>query len=320
MAAEQLGVGGQAAELKTFYDRMLLHRFRQANNFNRFGVKVSLPQHGGRVLEKRRLESFTPSTTILTEGTPGAEIQGTWTTVVATVSQYGQWAKITDVLELQAFDRVVPEYVENFAETMVETLDILTRNVLNAGTNVQFAATAVSRITLSSGMYLNPAELREAIRTLKRNNAKPVRAAGNRFVVFIHPDAMHDLQADATVQNIFQYAGPRGGENPLFDSSFSDFLWGTRLFESSGVRVFLSAGMSGADIYATLVVGDESYMVVDYESMPPKTIVKPRGSTGVVDPLDQIASVGYKAAHGASILNDNNLVRIEHVTSFKNAA
>src|SRR5262245_33377735 len=101
MAAEQLGIGGQSNELKTFYDRLLLHRFRQANNFNRFGVKVSIPQHGGKSLEKRRLESFSASTTILTEGTPGAEIQGTWSIVTATVSQYGQWAKITDVLELQ---------------------------------------------------------------------------------------------------------------------------------------------------------------------------------------------------------------------------
>ena len=45
-------------------------------------------------------------------------------------------------------------------------------------------------------------------------------------------------------------------------------------------------------------------------------IVKPHGSSGTADPLDQRATVGAKvAAYAAVILNDLWLVRIEHTVS-----
>lgn len=44
--------------------------------------------------------------------------------------------------------------------------------------------------------------------------------------------------------------------------------------------------------------------------------VKPHGSSGTADPLDQRATVGAKvAAYAAVILNDLWLVRIEHTVS-----
>ena len=45
-------------------------------------------------------------------------------------------------------------------------------------------------------------------------------------------------------------------------------------------------------------------------------IVKPHGSSGTADPLDQRATVGAKVtAYTAAILNDHWLVRIEHTVS-----
>lgn len=43
-------------------------------------------------------------------------------------------------------------------------------------------------------MYLTLAELRAAKRTLLRNNARPVRSEGNKFVVITSPDALYDLE------------------------------------------------------------------------------------------------------------------------------
>jgi len=47
-----------------------------------------------------------------------------------------------------------------------------------------------------------------------------------------------------------------------------------------------------------------------------QSIVKPRGSAGADDPLDQRSTVGAKVpAYAAKILNDLWLVRIEHGAS-----
>jgi len=54
------------------------------------------------------------------------------------------------------------------------TLDIIDREVLQSGSNVLYASTAGSRGQVGSGMLLTAAEIRRAVKTLKRNNIQPV--------------------------------------------------------------------------------------------------------------------------------------------------
>jgi N4-gp56 family major capsid protein len=87
------------------------------------------------------------------------------------------------------------------------------------------------------------------------------------------------------------------------------------LYITTNTRIFASSGLSGADVHATLVFGDQWYGVVKYDSMPAEVIVKERGSGGTSDPLNQLATVGWKASYAAGILNQGNGLRIEHSTS-----
>lgn len=73
----------------------------------------------------------------------------------------------------------------------------------------------------------------------------------------------------------------------------------------------------GMDVHATLVFGADAYGVIDVDGEGClQTIVKPCGSGGASDPLDQRATVGAKvAAYTARILNNLWIVRIEHAVS-----
>ena len=73
----------------------------------------------------------------------------------------------------------------------------------------------------------------------------------------------------------------------------------------------------GTDIHATLVFGADAYGIIDVDGEGClQTIVKPVGSGGASDPLDQRATVGAKvAAYTAKILNNLWIVRIEHGVS-----
>jgi N4-gp56 family major capsid protein len=73
----------------------------------------------------------------------------------------------------------------------------------------------------------------------------------------------------------------------------------------------------GMDVHATLVFGADAYGVIDVDGEGClQTIVKPCGSGGAADPLDQRATVGAKvAAYTARILNNLWIVRIEHGVS-----
>ena len=81
--------------------------------------------------------------------------------------------------------------------------------------------------------------------------------------------------------------------------------------ESARAKVFAGAGANGADVYSTLIIADDAYGVTEVEGGGLQHIVKPLGSAGSADPLDQRSTVGWKGAKTAEILVPQYLVRIE---------
>ena len=314
----------------------MLTRFRGNVVLSKMGMARGIPRYGGKSISFRRMEAilggsaqiaysslalnsgfpgpaYASGPLALTEGTPGAAIDFTITEVLATVSQYGLYAIITDVAEYQSIDNIAAELTDNMGESMAEGVELVTRDILTAGTNIQYASTATTRGTVGSGMRLNLAELRHASRTLMKNNANYIQ--DGCFAVYAHTDVVYDLQGDSNITNIWQYAGERGAANQLFDGAYSRLPFGFQLFTSSLARIFPSLGLSGADVYATLVFGQEWFGTVDFDALPARVIRKEIGSSGIVDPLDQAGSVGWKAPWAAVILNQNLGVRIEHTAA-----
>jgi N4-gp56 family major capsid protein len=303
--------------------------------YNKFGMQAGIPVHGGKSISFRRMEAvlgasyaaaynsggaYASGPLVLTEGTPGAAMDATWVQILATVSQYGGYILYSDLAEDQSIDPIVAESTENFGEAMKEGLDLVTRDVVTAGSNVQYSSTSLSRGAVGSGQYLSLTELRRAKRTLLSFNAKVVAKEG-KFVCITHPHALYDLEGDSNITNIWQYAGGRGLDtNQLFDTEIKDLPFGVRVYTTSLCRIFASLGLSGADVYGTVLFGDQWYGTINLEKMPAKVIVKERGSAGTADPLNQLMSIGWKAAHAAAVLNQNMGVRIEHASSSKNAS
>ncbi len=333
MAYQQWSLNGLTVEGQlTSFDKRLLSRFRGNIILAGKGLQRGIPTHGGKSISFRRMDAqlgasyaaaynsggaYASGPPILTEGTPGAAVDATWVQVLASVAQYGAYIQYTDLAEFQSIDQIVPETVENFGEMMAEALELVTRDILSAGSTVQYASTATTRATIGSGMLLSMKELRLAKRILLRNNAKPIKSEGNKFVLYTHPDCLLDLEGDSTIQNIWQYAGERGANNQLFDVAFKDLPFGIRVYESSLCYIFASLGLSGADVYGNLLFGEEWYGTVDLDALPARVYTKDFGSAGAADPLNQLATVGWKAAWAAVILNQKLGIRIETESSNK---
>ena len=313
MAMDLLGAAGMTNGMKQFYSRLLLERALPNFVHNKFGLMGGIPRNGGRSIEWRRYTRPSAATTALTEGTPPSETQLTIANVQATVNQYGAFTRHSEVLTLQNFDPYIAQVSEVYGEQMGDTLDILTRNVIVAGTTVQIANTAASRGAVggTTAHRLTYAEIREAVATLEAADGRPFPDFGNKFVGIIHPHTKQVMFGDSDIINSFQNAYPRDGSNPLISGEIGDF-YGVRWFVTSNARIFGSEGASGASVYATMILGRQYYGVVDYEAIGARVIVKPVGSAGALDPLDQMGTIGWKAAHAAARLNDAFAVRIEH--------
>ena len=71
------------------------------------------------------------------------------------------------------------------------------------------------------------------------------------------------------------------------------------------------AGKDGSAVYPCLFLGRDAYGTVDLEGAGLEMIVKPLGSAGSADPLNQRQTVGWKCCHGARILYPERMLRVE---------
>lgn len=290
-------IAGLTNETKRFYDLKLLERALPELIHGQFGQQRNIPPHQGMNIQFRKFASLDPATTALTEGTPPSASSISVSTVSATVSQYGAVVDGSDIVSTQAIDNVLTEVAELLGENMGNTLDIIDRTILVAGTNVQFASTSATRCHVGSGMFLDAAEIREAVRTLERANAKPY--TGSQFIAIIHPDTKADLFGDGDILDAFQFAGTRGASNPVFTGELGDYM-SVKFIVSTNARIWGTAGLSNSDVYATLFIGKNAYGITELDAHAAQTYFVPPGGSHT-DPLAQ-----YESAEGKPLLNNGN--------------
>ena len=144
----------------------------------------------------------------------------------------------------------------------------------------------------------------KAVRLLKKNNAQKF---GGYDIAIVGPDTIFDLQDDENFIAVSKY---QDKEN-IYTGEVGR-LFGVRLVETTEAKVFEGAGASGADVASVIVLGQYAYGVTSLKGAKPRVIVKPAGSAGTADPLDQISTVGWKMdGFGAKLLQPEYAVRIE---------
>lgn len=303
-------LAGLAPSMQTYYDKKLLARLLPSFVHTQFGQKRPIPKNNGKTVDFRKMSGLSAATTPLTEGvTPGGNAI-TMTNITASIAQYGDFVEYSDLVDMTAIDPVLDELADVLGEQAANTLDQIVRDILVAGTSVQYAAGRVSRITVAAGDNMTVAEIRKAVRTLKRNNAKPLE--GGDFVAIVEPGATFDLQSDTKWEAASQYAGSK----QIFSGEIGR-LYGVRFVETTNAKKFAGAGASAVDVYATIILGKDAYGLIDVAGgSNVQNIVKPLGSSGTSDALNQRGSSGWKvSAFTAKIIDQLSIVRIEHTVS-----
>jgi N4-gp56 family major capsid protein len=91
---------------------------------------------------------------------------------------------------------------------------------------------------------------------------------------------------------------------------------GVRFVETTEAKVFTGAGASGRDVYSTLIIARDAYGTTEISGGGLQHIVKQLGSAGTADPLNQRATVGWKATKVAERLVEQYMIRIETASNF----
>ena len=341
-----------SAEMKTFYENTLIDMAEPKLVHDRFADKYPIPKNGGKTIELRKYSSLAKATTPLVEGVTPAGNSLSVTAKTATVNQYGDYIKLSDMLELTAIDNNVVQSTKLLGSQSGRTLDTITREIVNAGTNVIYAPKSdntevLSRDMLDKSCKLSVDTIFRAAAQLESMNADGID--GESYVALIHPYAAYELMKSAEWVDIHKYADPesvfkgeigsignvrfvKSTEAKIFAdescpqfyqlTSDANFLEGKDYYKKSGdsyTKATVTAGSAvsaneyyekkALAVFSTLVIGAHAYAVTEVSGGGLQHIVKQLGYGD--DPLNQRASVGWKAVRTAEILSDEYMVRIE---------
>lgn len=295
--------------MKTYYSDYLIDLAEPELVHDQFGQKHPIPKNGGKTIEFRQYGVLDELTTPLEEGvTPDGQSM-TMSTVEATVQQYGGYITLSDLLLLTAIDPALVQATKMIASQAGRTLDTITREVINAGTVVQYAE---GQVSARSALYYTDEDdncnltvdaIKKAVRYLESVNAPTIDGS---YVAIIHPYCKYDLMRDPDWKYPHEYVDT---EN-IYQNEIGE-LYGVRFVQSSRAKVFEGEGASSADVYSTLVIADDAYGVTELSGGGLQHIVKQLGAAGTADPLNQRATCGWKATKVAELLVPQYLVRIE---------
>jgi N4-gp56 family major capsid protein len=249
------------------------------------------------------------STTQLTEGTAPTDNALTINVDTATASQVGATIAITDLAVLQSPHRLFEVAADVIADNAAKTYDVLAREILAAGTSVQYV-TATSRATVATSNVITGAQVKKMQAYLTRNNVP--KFGDGFFRSIIHPDSVYDLQTDTANggwMDIWKYTD----NAPLLANEVGRYA-GVRFQISSNAKVFATAGASSANVYSTIFFGPSAYGISPLQNIN-TYFVAPGGDHS--DPLAQKGIVGWKGAFACLLLDANGVryLRLEHGTT-----
>ena len=384
-------------ENKTYYDKQLIREASANLVHDQFGQKRNIPKGNGKTIEFRKFSPLPKATKPLTEGVTPEGNKLNVTTITAEVEQYGDYVETSDVLDLTAIDPIVLETTQLLGTQGGLTMDTVTRDVLQGGTNVMFApkvsgntvTTVSKRRDLDENCLLTADMVKKAATQLKRMNAQKINGS---YVAIIHPCAASDLTGDPEWKEYHKYEATKeifageigelhgvrfvesteakvhcganllaGSRNITVKTALSapgstitvkeeitaedaKKLVGRKLILGSGLYTISSAisaaagsatvtvletiptadaeanaigypgegGKEGCAVFGTLFLGANAYGTTSIDGGGMETIIKPLGSGGTADPLNQRATVGWKAMKTAVRLVEPYMVRVEH--------
>lgn len=310
-------LSGLAPEMKTYYEKRLIDYAEPNLVHDQFGDSYPIPQNGGKTIEFRKYDSLAKATTPLTEGVTPAGNSLNVTTITATVAQYGDYFEISDMLKMTAIDNNVVQALKLLGSQAGRTLDTITRDVLAGGSVVNYAGTAGSRSALTAADTIKVIDCFKANAQLEAMNAPKIDGS---YVAIAHPYVLFDLMTDPSWIDVQKYATPENifkGEvgkiaNIRFVSSTEAKIWKDAADNCPTIGGKVQA------VFSTLVLGANAYGKTEIEGGGLETIVKQLGAGN--DPLNQRATVGWKATKVAERLVEQYMVRIESLSAYSDTA
>lgn len=305
---------------KTAYDRLAYFALRPELYFDAAAdVKPTNQSMPGSAVIFSVQSDLAVASAALSESSDVSAVALADTQVTLTLAEYGNAIITTALLRGTSFIELDPVAGNVVGFNAGISIDTLARDVLKAGTNVNYAGQGVAnqpaaRNQVMPQNILNAADVRKALAFLRRGNVPTI---GGLYISWIHPDAAFDLRGQtgaATWNEPHAYNQP--GE--IWNGEMGSFS-GFRFIETPRAPVFADAGSSTTltDVYRSLFAGRQAlakaYSYVDGNGPTPIVVPGP-----VTDHLRRFVPLGWYWLGQYGIFRQASIIGVESASSIGN--
>lgn len=300
-----------------------------------------ISEHSGTFTVKwRRIENLTVATTPLAELTGSISLptrEGERPTVndlTAIVQKYGNFILLNEEVDLKNFNGQTDKLVEILGINAGKSLNILQRDELEDNSPIEFTSTATVAANVVATLATDASELERVVNLLDRADANkftPMTTGSPNTNTTPQRDAYWGLcHSDIEVQvrritgfvPVEQYASQTVTSKGEFGSAS-----GIRFISSSQGSINANAGGSTStalrgdtalDLYTTVIFGMDHHgsvglgfqhikeIYVAGDNLPGVQMIShAKGSSGVGDPLNEVATLGWKSWHAPKVLTNS---------------
>jgi N4-gp56 family major capsid protein len=229
------------------------------------------------------------------------------TATTIALNEYGLSTIATIRAKKFAFSDIDQNQLDQVAYSQRNTLDVLVRDVVSAGSNVLYSGNATSTASVDNADVFSSDDVRQAVTTLRRNAAMGKR--GDLYGCWLHPDVAFDLRKETDA----------AGWRMAHINAAPDLVWpgeigvyeGAFFVETARMKVAADGtdATPDANVYRTIFAGKEA--------LAEAVSIEPGARVGVVpDKLNRFYPLGWYGLLGWSIFRQEALVRVESGSSF----
>ncbi len=317
---------------QAYFSKKLLTRAKYRNYHARWAASSDIPSKEGKHIIMRRYLHLALALSPLTEGIPPSGKTPSLDDYTAQLYQHGDFIALSDFAQWTQKDPILQHWTMLLGEQEGYTIDAIDRDTAVGGSTIIYS-NGSGRTSVNSIVDFN--DLDRAIRTMSNNGAEKMLGGNsgntsvNSFPVMAAwpavtlPDVIFDLQNITGWKWASDYKGASEGEVgrykqlAFFEAADPSALGaGGKKYAGGGATSSLVKNTSTAvDVYTIMIFGQNGFTKVPLSGKTSNFYAKPLGSAGAADPLEQVATIGWKTVGARLRTNESWLCRVECAAS-----
>lgn len=279
-----------SANLYLYYVKKLLKTLQPRLQLYKLGKKTTLPKGFGTQVKWLIYTKVSSSTSPLSEGVPPSSIQLTSANITSTIAQYGQYAQVSDLLDMTAIDPVIESFAELFGRAGAETVEDLCAAQLDSTLTTQFANGEANLNAILATDVITMKEFLSGSITLKEAFVGPHEMGS--YMAVLHPANEYDIMVETNVGGWLDVNSYQQTDKENIIRGEIGKVYGIRFLVSDKMTAATNSG--SVSCKNNYLLGEECFGVVELGGKTVDMVIKPIGSAGAADPLNQFGTVGYK--------------------------